>query len=296
MIALVLAKQTQLVGLGGFAVWGPVIGAFVVLGLAVVLLDHRAAQRSGDRTSGRVIGVVGRMGSGKSYFAVRMAHNRMRAGAQVVTNFSMTLPAELAGKWRQFNGWEQFAELEDCVVIIDEAHLYAPSSQHLHFPMIARFKLAQARKFGLDVYWISQHEDRVNRTLRDLTNMIYVCRSFFDGKYFSANGYEPEKLRRKDEHIDRRGYRFDASIANLYDTLEILDVDEHVAQGMAGARKIGQARNAKRAADREHRSGARSATAAITEADTDRQERSARLSLVPTGGNGQGDWRSGRGS
>lgn len=242
------AGGPRFVGTGGIGLWGPVVGGMVVLGLLVVVLDHWMQRRRGGRTSGRVVGVVGRMGSGKSYFAVRMAYSRLRAGARVCTNFTMNLPPHLAGNWQQFHGWDQFAELSDAVVIIDEAHLWAPSSQHLHFPTVARFKLSQARKFGLDVYWISQHEDRVNRTLRDLTNMVYVCRSFFEGRYFSAKGYEPEKLRKKGEHIDRRGYRLDLRVANMYDTLEILDVDDHVAKGMGAARAIGQARNTARLA------------------------------------------------
>lgn len=235
------------VNLGGIQLWGPVIGVCALLGLVIVVADHRTASKQGDRTSGKVVGVVGRMGSGKSYFAVRMAYTRIKAGATVVTNFTMNLPPELADRWRRFDGWESMLDLEDCVVIIDEAHLWAPSSEHRNFPMIARWKMAQARKFGLDVYWISQHEDRVNRTLRDLTNMIYVCQSYFDGKYFSAKGYEPEKLRRKDQHIDRRGYRFDLAIASLYDTLEILELDDHVAAGSQITQAIGRARNERRA-------------------------------------------------
>src|SRR4051812_41838090 len=164
--------------------------------------------------AGRVVGVVGRMGSGKSYFAVRMAYKRLMAGCNVSSNFTMRGLPEGAGTWQHFKGWDDFAELEGeyveskgrmvlrkpMVVFIDEAHLYAPSSQSLVFPQVARFKLSQARKFGLDVFWITQHEDRVNRTLKDLTNMIYVCNAWFDHLAFSAKGYEPERLRRKDQH------------------------------------------------------------------------------------------------
>jgi RecA/RadA recombinase len=243
------------INLGGVAVWGPVIGAAVVLGLLVVWLDHRK-DKNKKHKGGQVIGVVGRMGSGKSYFAVKMAYNRLLAGVTVVTNFTMHfdhLPngEALAKNWRQFSGWDQFAELENAVVIIDEAHLYAPSSKHIDFPMIARFKMSQARKFKLDVYWISQHEDRVNRTLRDLTSMIFVCESFFGGTTFKALGYEPEKVRRKDQHIERRGYRIDLNIANLYDTLQILDFDDHLHDaGMERARTIGNDYNRRRAESR----------------------------------------------
>jgi len=197
--------------------------------------------------AGRVVGIIGRMGSGKSYMAVRLAYKRLRKGADVCTNFTMKIPeGGAAGRWRHFSGWEQFAELENAVVIVDEAHLYASSSHSLQFPMVARWKLSQARKFGLDVYWISQHEDRVNRTLRDLTNLIYVCNAWFDHLAFTAKGYEPEYIRKKNRHVDRKFYFFSPKVAALYDTLEILDVDEHLADGMGQARSIRTRYNARR--------------------------------------------------
>jgi hypothetical protein len=106
--------------------------------------------------------------------------------------------------------------------------------------MVARWKLAQARKFGLDVYWISQHENRVNSVLRDLTHMIYVCQAYMGGKYFVAFGYEPECVRKKGEHIDRLAYKRNDTIANLYDTLEILDADEHLVDGDEGMKRAGK--------------------------------------------------------
>lgn len=238
-----------------------IVVAVIVLvgGLATVLgvlgaRSERAAGRTGG--SGQVVGVVGRMGSGKSYMAVRMAHQRLLAGANVCTNFSMKLPPELSDRWTQFVGWDDFATLENCIVIIDEAQLYAPSNKTLQFPTVARWKLAQARKFGLDVYWITQHENRINSILRDLTNIIYVCAAFAGGKFFTAYGYEPENVRKKGEHIDRKSYRFDLKIGELYDTLQILDADDHLVkkdESMQQARKLGRQYNARRGHAEAHR-------------------------------------------
>ena len=234
-------------------VWKAVVVVIVVVGgLATVLgvvgarREHKLAVRGG---SGKVVGIVGRMGSGKSYMAVRMAYQRLMAGANVCTNFSMKLPPELQERWREFGGWDDFAVLENAVVIIDEAQLYAPSNKTLVFPTVARWKLAQARKFGLDVYWISQHEARVNSILRDLTHMIYVCSSWAGGRYFVAYGYEPEEMRKKGKHIDRKSYKFDLAIGELYDTLQILDADDHLVvkdASMQQARKLGRQYNERR--------------------------------------------------
>ncbi len=42
-----------------------------------------------DNTSGRVVGIVGRMGSGKSYFAMRMAYSRMAATMRDLLKFAV---------------------------------------------------------------------------------------------------------------------------------------------------------------------------------------------------------------
>jgi hypothetical protein len=275
--------------------WGKLFGPFWIVtalclgvGFFVVWYSARQQKKAGRGRrggSGQVVGIVGRMGSGKSYMAVRMAYRRLSNGANVCTNFTLKLtnhtedgrcldgvpyirdeldedgkvvarwkdthwcPCKtVTGQWRQFSGWEDFATLENAVVIIDEAHLYAPSNKTMVFPTVARFKMSQARKFRLDVYWISQHENRVNSILRDLTNIVYVCRSWAGGQWFSAVGYEPENMRRKNQHLDRQGYKLDLRIANLYDTLQILDVDEHLAKdkGMNLARAVAENYNSRR--------------------------------------------------
>jgi len=257
----------------------------VPFGLVLVWANHRMnakTQKSGG--DGKVMGIVGRMGSGKSYMACRIALRRLKQGANVITNFSMNglepagdaaavngfralgwnprqvaahleLPLKkvkvlwgVTGTWKQFRGWEQFAEFDDAVVIIDEAHLYAPSNKTLVFPDVARFKMSQAREFRLDVIWLTQHENRVNTVLRDQTNLIFVCRSWMSGAWFSALGYEPEKLRRHGQHLERIGYRFNLAVAQLYNTLEILDADDHLIDGSASmgrATDVARAYNAK---------------------------------------------------
>jgi len=265
--------------------WGHVWLLFLALPLLLVLVvanRRMNAQTAPKGGSGKVVGIVGRMGSGKSYMAVRMAYRKLKRGANVVTNFTMNLDGRelvngyaaqgrknkwiareltcqtaffggdpfpvgrvkvlrgMTGEWRMFRGWDQFAELENAVVIIDEAHLYAPSNKSMVFPDVARFKMSQARKFLLDVYWITQHENRVNSILKDLTNMMYVCRSFLTGALFAVKGYEPEHMRKKGKHLERQAYRMNTHIAGLYNTLEILAADDHLmkSESMQKAHKV----------------------------------------------------------
>lgn len=252
----------------GFIKYVVVVG--VIFLAFAVFLSMRPTDKIRRTLGGKVIGIVGRMGSGKTYMSIVIAYGYVLAGHDVRTNFTMKLPKKfydaristtgvytneakraieeergtewwqcfprISVPWEYFTGWEQFADLSNCVVIIDECQLYAPSYKPLAFPLIARWKLAMARKFHLDVYWISQHEDRVNSTLKHLTNMIYVCNAWFGAKWFSAKGYEPEYVRRKGKHIARRSYRFNLETASLYDTLEILTPDEHLGDEKQSAR------------------------------------------------------------
>lgn len=244
-------------------------GCAVFLGI-VAFFTLRTKENVSRTLGGKVIGITGRMGSGKTYMSVMLAYQHLMAGHDVRTNFTMKLEPRFyepristtgvwtdEGKraaehgyiaqwqhclprvsvpWEYFTGWDQFADLSNCVVTIDEAQLYAPSYKPLAFPLIARWKLAMARKFHLDVYWISQHEDRVNSTLKHLTNIIYVCNAWLGGGYFSAKGYEPEYVRRKGKHIARKSHKFKLENAQLYDTLEILTPDEHLGDEKQSAK------------------------------------------------------------
>ncbi len=170
----------------------------------------------------------------------------------------MHLPDEYRDQWTLFTGWDQLADLQNATVILDEAHLYAPSNLTLRFPTVAWWKLSMGRKFKLDLYWITQHENRVNTVLRDLTGMIYVCSAWMGGSYFQAKGYEPEYLRKEGKHVDAKRYKFDPRVAALYDTLQIIDADDHLYSdgkgktdaGMVAMRERGRAYNERLAAER----------------------------------------------
>lgn len=217
--------------------------AGVLLWLFMRASDARARRKNDAHTAGRVIGFVGQMGTGKTYTAVSIAHRRLQAGANVWTNFKLNLPAEYADRWFQFRTWHDIIEAEDAVIIIDEAHLLAPSGR-MDFPMAAKSKLSQARSYGLDLYWISQHESRVNKQLRDLTNFIFKCEQTLGGKGFKAKAFEMENLRRKSaKPLYVRRVKRTKTIDALYNTLEILDFDDlvesedvEVAERMRAAR------------------------------------------------------------
>lgn len=255
-----------------------------MIALFIVLVIASKSSSVATGGSGKVVGVIGKMGSGKTVFAVRMAYRRMLRGANVRTNFTMNFPihhtspcppkcdkkrrcvcarkkimktsdgvkykapcfCQVKKRWALFHGWMELAALKDAVVIVDEAHLMAPSHDYHAIPEIARWKMSMARKFRLDVYWISQNEKKVSASLRNDTNTIYVCKSWLQGwgragapMIFSAKGYEAEKLNRRDQHSDRKAYFFRLLVGELYDSLEVMRSDELV--GRDGTMKMADA-------------------------------------------------------
>lgn len=254
----------------GFLPWWGYVLALLVL---VVIMRSTGV----DAQSGKVIGIIGKMGSGKSFFAVRMAYQRMLRGAEIYTNFSMNLgpthetpcgdkcqakgrrpgrcrcvkhcPCQLAGRWHRFEGWEQFATITNAVVIIDEADLYAPAYDAKAIPDYIKWKLKMCRKHKVDLYWIAQSETQVSRILRlTLTNEIRVCQSWFGGKLFTAKTYPPAHVGRAKKHTGRSGFLMRSNVAGLYDTLETIRGNEDGGDGtMAQANALADAHESGRA-------------------------------------------------
>ena len=119
-----------------------------------------------------------------------------------------------------FDGWEGMLEIEDADVTVDEAHLWAPRGTlgpACPCPLVP-FAL---RKLGVNMTWVSQHEDRTAKTLRDLTNEVVVHNVFYFGAcWFVGKHYEPEDVRKKNKHTWKTYRRFKMSVAATYDTLE----------------------------------------------------------------------------
>jgi Zonular occludens toxin (Zot) len=63
-------------------------------------------------------------------------------------------------------------------IIIDELNLWAPSRlwQTLGVGVLNRW--AYVRKDGLEIIWTAQHEARIDKVAREVTDFIYSCRAF----------------------------------------------------------------------------------------------------------------------
>lgn len=77
-------------------------------------------------------------------------------------------------------------QLENCLILIDEATIFADSRRHKEFPKyLVEFFLLH-RHYKCDVFLFSQGWDAVDRRIRIITDRVYyVYKGLFTGKWFS---------------------------------------------------------------------------------------------------------------
>lgn len=165
-----------------------------------------------------ITGIVGWPGAGKTYAAVRMLLDQFRAAAkrqeylQVYANMAgLRCPESI-----YVDGLEDFVNVSNGLVLLDEAGVFLSSRYWQSVPREVLMSLAQVRKNGLDMIWVTQHEARIDTVLRELTSVIVRCRRF--GQYSVQIHEDPLA-----KHLIRRKVvRLSPEVFDLYDTLEVI--------------------------------------------------------------------------
>jgi hypothetical protein len=126
---------------------------------------------------------------------------------------------------------DQLMDLPPGLVVIDEAHLWFPARMALKLPMSWLAGMSQTRKAGWDLLWSAQHETRVDRVVRDVTEWMWLSRAYFSHHnhpvMFSQSSWEPEFFRREDKRWTRRFHFFSQRVASAYNTHESLSQAAH---------------------------------------------------------------------
>lgn len=179
-------------------------------GLALIVGSSAAAPRMPALVPGRVYGVVGRMGTGKTLLVTSWAMNyAMVTHRRIVANFGLSCADQVV------HSWAEAYELRDCLFILDEAHLWASSNSQKALTLQGRQFISQLRKRGVCLVWVSQHENRVAKALRELTTDIVQCTKYF--------GFHVVVFRDPDDPKANLGWslaRVDPIVASLYRTRE----------------------------------------------------------------------------
>ena len=131
-------------------------------------------------------GYLGQFGSGKTLNMVWDLIQAMARGRKVISNTPIELLYDpFLGKKRYLKA-EFIAEgdrfqwalehRENCILAIDEAAVYLPSTYWSKLPPALIVKFAQQRKYRTDFYYTSQVYGHAIKRLRDLTHVVYLCR------------------------------------------------------------------------------------------------------------------------
>lgn len=126
-------------------------------------------------------------GAGKTtimaYLASRHCLRRKKKYKHVYGNVHMAIPGYTyidnfcIGKY----------DLSDCLLLIDEATLFADSRAYKEFDKDKLSFFLQHRHYGCDIYLFTQQWDGVDRKIRVITDRVfYVYKGFLLGRWWSA--------------------------------------------------------------------------------------------------------------
>lgn len=122
---------------------------------------------------------VGLPGAGKSLQMVDAALSRMAAGTLVWANFEL-VHRPLGLRAGRVTSWDDFAAVcalphRDKLVVLQEANLLCSSRQWSLLPPAVHKTWAQVRHFGVSMFMDAQHENRVDKVMREILDSVVIC-------------------------------------------------------------------------------------------------------------------------
>lgn len=153
-------------------------------------------------------GIVGLPGNGKSLFATLLMEQAAKSGRRVLANF----PTEFS----EFALWEDMVEADNCDCFIDEAQMWFSARNWTRTTQIELGVFQQHRKNGMNMYWIAQHENRVDVAMREITAYYNRVRKF--GDFILVSRFTPDDAK---TCMGRRLF-FGPRLYDRYDTKTII--------------------------------------------------------------------------
>ena len=120
-----------------------------------------------------IVCILGRRGSGKSLFGVRLAEQYHLNGITIFSNYNMTIPHYDI----DFSELATFPDyLHDCVIFMDEMHVGSDAYDFwkTRVKNITDF-ITQIRKRRITLYYMTQVKTQVAKRLRQQTDYIFQC-------------------------------------------------------------------------------------------------------------------------
>lgn len=173
-----------------------------------------------------IIGIVGLPGSGKTYFAVRRLYrSALENPSRLIVSNVRSLWFPFPARIRYVDSLEECFSLRDCLLFLDEVHIWFSSRDYRSHGRIYDAWVSQLRKSNVDLLYTSQALMGVEKLLRDRTDMIYCVSSFFRLGFFTFRSYwgaPPPERRRRMRPATLGFYIFNPLIASCYDTRDTI--------------------------------------------------------------------------
>ena len=172
-----------------------------------------------------VEGFTGLPGSGKTYFAVKRALEADKKGIPIWSNFKIDLPNNKVNRFRDL---KEVFHVRKGLIIIDEINLVCPSRFWNKFPPQLAYFWSQTRKFELDIIWTAQHIDRVDKIIKEISNYCWVFKKGMFGIHVGLQFLPEHVTKEKRETYDKVFFRIKKSIADNYNTFEIIELADNL--------------------------------------------------------------------
>lgn len=129
-----------------------------------------------------VIGVTGGLGAGKSLTSVLLAYDEHLRGQPVISNGPLQFPVvDGLVPPRRVESWLDVVSFRSGTFLWDESHLDIDSREFQRHVGITAW-ITQLRKLGVNLLYVTQSWDQVDKRLRNLTDKLLLCSPLFDGE------------------------------------------------------------------------------------------------------------------
>lgn len=127
--------------------------------------------------------ITGERGSGKTLWLILCAEDAQLSGREVQSNFDMKIPHKIYTLEQLIR-----QELSNCLILFDEAHLFADSHQSgSNINRLLRYFVYQSRKTSVDVMSVSQFSTGLDLSLRSTADFHIICEKLPDESGFIYN-------------------------------------------------------------------------------------------------------------
>lgn len=129
-----------------------------------------------------IIGLIGRMGTGKTLSAVRYAYNYYKQGYSIYSNIKLNFPHTFIGLQDLVDYANANINFEKSVILVDEMHVLLDSRSSgskrnkilTHLIVLTRHL---GKRGGCHVLYTSQFIHQVDKRLRSNTDILIKCQS-----------------------------------------------------------------------------------------------------------------------